>query len=106
MTLRKKVAFKSDDFSPKGSKGFINHPSPVFDKMWSMKNIRLLKTVKRERLFNGKKYKADDVYSSVETANYYARAYRYEGRKARVIPTKCQGQVKTTHFIVYVEVWG
>jgi len=33
-------------------------------------------------------YLIDDVHSTKDGAEYYAKAHRYEGRKARIIPSK------------------
>ena len=61
---------------------------PVFDKMYTCKNRDLMAKVSSSRTFNGRLYLIDDVHSTKDGAQYYAKAHRYEGRKARVIPSK------------------
>lgn len=61
---------------------------PIFNKMYTYKNRDLMAKVSSSRTFNGRLYLIDDVHLSKGGAQYYAKAHRYEGRKARVIPSK------------------
>ena len=60
----------------------------IFGKMYTYKNRDLMSKVRSNRTFNGRLYLIDDVHRSKGNAQYYAKAHRYEGRKARVIPSK------------------
>ena len=61
---------------------------PVFNKMYTYKNRDLMAKVSSSRTFNGRLYLIDDVHSTKGQAQYYAKAHRFEGRKARVIRSK------------------
>jgi len=61
---------------------------PVFGKWWSTKRRDLMAKVSSSRSFNNRVYLIDEVYGIKETAQFYAKAHRFEGRKARVIPSK------------------
>lgn len=60
---------------------------PVFDKFYTVKRRDKMAKVPSSRTFNGRVYLIDDVYWLKENAQFYAKAHRYEGRKARVIPS-------------------
>lgn len=60
---------------------------PVFDRMYTVKRTDLMAKVPSSRTFNGRVYLIDDVHWSKGNAQFYAKAHRYEGRKARVIPS-------------------
>jgi|DEB0MinimDraft_4_1074332.scaffolds.fasta_scaffold124098_2 hypothetical protein len=60
----------------------------IFGKMYTHKNRNLMAKVSSNRTFNGHLYLIDDVHSTKDGAQYYAKAHRFEGRKARVIPSK------------------
>jgi hypothetical protein len=60
----------------------------IFGKMYTYKNRDLMAKVSSNRTFNGRLYLIDDVHSTKDGAEYYAKAHRYEGRKARIIPSK------------------
>ena len=61
---------------------------PVFDKMYTCKNRDLMAKVSSNRTFNGHLYLIDDVHLLKGMAEYYAKAHRFVGRKARVIESK------------------
>ena len=61
---------------------------PIFNKMYTYKNKDLMAKVSSNRTFNGRLYLIDDMHLSKGAAQYHAKAHRYEGRKARVIPSK------------------
>ena len=60
---------------------------PVFDQSYTFKRMDLMAKVSSSRTFNGRVYLIDDVLGSKDLAIYYAKAHRFEGRKARVIPS-------------------
>lgn len=61
---------------------------PIFHKLYTYKNRDLMAKVPSNRTFNGHLYLIDDVHKSKGIAQYYAKAHRFVGRKARVIPSK------------------
>ena len=61
---------------------------PVFDRFYTFKRRQLMAKVSSNRTFNGRVYLIDNVHWSKADAQLYAKAHRYEGRKARVIPSK------------------
>ena len=61
---------------------------PIFNKFYTYKNRDLMAKVPSNRTFNGRLHLIDDVHKSKGTAQYYAKAHRFEGRKARVIESK------------------
>ena len=70
---------------------------PVFDKWYTYKRRDLMAKVSSSRTFNNRVYLIDEVYGFKENAQFYAEAHRFEGRKARVIPS-------SHGYIVYVGV--
>jgi hypothetical protein len=62
--------------------------NPIFDRFYTFKSRQLMAKVSSNRTFNGRLYLIDNIYSTKERAQFYAKAHRYEGRKARVIPSK------------------
>ena len=62
--------------------------NPIFDRFYTFKSRKLMAKVSSSRTFNGRLYLIDDVHSTKDGAQYYAKAHRYEGRKARVIQSK------------------
>lgn len=61
---------------------------PVFGKWYINKRRDLMAKVRSNYIFNNRVYLIDEVYGFKETAQFYAKAHRFEGRRARVIQSK------------------